>query len=64
MTLSTVSRVQQIEEQWRAEQLAVFRERQKQKETSKANESNVESRLAALEAEVQKLKEKIESAAQ
>ena len=62
MTPSAVSKIQQIEDGWRAEQLAVFREQKQKKEAEKANERTIERRLALLEAEVQLLKEKIEGA--
>jgi len=58
MVLSTVSRVQQIEDAWREEQIASFLERKKRKEAN--GENDVESRLTSLEFEVQRLKEKIE----
>jgi hypothetical protein len=69
MVLSTVSKVQQIEDEWRAEQLADFLARKKQKEAGKTNEQSFdkqsfEVRLASLEAEVQRLKEKIECVAE
>ena len=60
MTLSTVSKVQQIEDGWRAEQIAFALERKKKKEANKENEQSVEQRLAYLEEEFKKLKEKIE----
>jgi len=59
MTLYEVSKVQQLEDEWRAEQLAHYWEQKKRKEANKASDPSVESRLAYLETEVRKLNEKI-----
>jgi uncharacterized protein YceH (UPF0502 family) len=64
MTLSTISKSQQLDEEFHQQNLALYYERKKQKEANQASDRSVESRLASLEAEVQKLKEKIECAAQ
>jgi len=60
MTLSTISKVQQIEDEWRAEQIAFCLEQRKKKESNTENDPSIESRLDWLEFEVQRLKKKIE----
>ena len=73
MTIYEVSISQQMDDAWRAEAIADYWERKKQKGENKANEhktnehkastQSVESRLAYLEEEVRKLNEKLQSVA-
>ena len=63
MILSTVSVLQQLDDEWRAEHLAAIREQKKKKDADKADGQSYESRLAYLEAEVRTLKKQIQGTA-
>jgi len=60
MTHSTISKLQQMDDEFYQQNLAVYLERKKKKESNEENGQSIESRLAFLEFEVQRLKKKIE----
>jgi len=64
MTLSTISILQQMDDEFHQQNLAVYLERKKKKEFYAENEPSLESRLASLEFEVQRLQKKIECPAE